>query len=229
MDESREKTESATTDRQKPARTDLGIIKPKRLSGETRLTHTGHLKATVGDFWQWAYSDLVNNTTRGVLAEYLVAKAVGARSQVRDPWARYDVEDPRGISIEVKSSAYIQSWWQSKLSAIKFVCPPTLGWDPSTDEFDAEASRHAVVYVFALLAHQDQKTLNPLDVSQWEFYVVPTWWLDARKRSQHSIGLKALRNIEDYGAPVAFRDLGPRIAQVAAMPPDAAQDKPKGT
>lgn len=29
-------------------------------------------------FWQWGVSDIVNNVTRGILAEFLVAKAVGA-------------------------------------------------------------------------------------------------------------------------------------------------------
>ena len=29
------------------------------------------------DFWAWAFSDLVSNTERGKLAEYLVAKAMG--------------------------------------------------------------------------------------------------------------------------------------------------------
>ncbi len=37
--------------------------------------------ATLGDFWSWAYSDCINNTTRGVLAEFVVAKALGKPSR----------------------------------------------------------------------------------------------------------------------------------------------------
>lgn len=33
-------------------------------------------KLTILDFWGWAYSDCINNTTRGVLAEFLVAAAL---------------------------------------------------------------------------------------------------------------------------------------------------------
>ena len=33
------------------------------------------------DFWAWAFSDLVSNTERGKLAEYLVAKAVRYSNQ----------------------------------------------------------------------------------------------------------------------------------------------------
>jgi hypothetical protein len=35
------------------------------------------LDATVAEFWRWAFSDLRDNTTRGIFAEFLVAKAVG--------------------------------------------------------------------------------------------------------------------------------------------------------
>jgi hypothetical protein len=31
---------------------------------------------SVVDFWSWAYSDLLNNTDRGVLAEYIVHSAL---------------------------------------------------------------------------------------------------------------------------------------------------------
>ena len=47
--------------------------------------------------------------------------------------------------------------------------------------------RHAQVYVFALLAHTGKATVNPLDLDQSAFYVLPTAVLDGRTRSQHSI------------------------------------------
>jgi hypothetical protein len=31
----------------------------------------------VSDFWRWGFSNLTDNTTRGVLAEFLVASALG--------------------------------------------------------------------------------------------------------------------------------------------------------
>ena len=167
--------------------------------------------ATVGDFWQWAYSGLIDNVTRGVLAEYLVAKAVGAAHGTRAPWAVYDVEHPDGFGIEVKSSAYLQAWAHKRLSTITFLCRPTLGWDPETGDFDPAPSRHAKIYVFALQTAQVQEDLNPLDISQWEFYVVPTGWLNERKRSQHSIGLTSLRASE-FGTPVAWAGLRDAIA-----------------
>jgi hypothetical protein len=172
-------------------------------------------------FWQWSSSNVVSNATRGVLAEYLVARAIGAADGVRDEWAAYDLHDPRNISIEVKSAAYLQSWHQDRLSAISFNCARSLGWDAETNQQNTEKRRHAQVYVFALLAHQDQTTLNPLDVSQWEFYVVPTAVLDRRERSQQSITLPSLRAL--HGEPVEYSWLERAIGEAAAVQSAAAE------
>ena len=193
---------------------DLGVIPPERRNGVEPF-HDGDrlLGFDLLGFWRWSYSGLVSNTTRGVLAEYLVARAIGVTSEVRDPWAVYDLLDPRRISIEVKSAAYVQAWQQSRHSAITFACPKTLGWDAQTGMPDTVKSRHAKVYVFALLAHMDQATLDPLNVAHWEFYVVPTAVLDQRRRSQHSITLKSLRAL--HGDPVAWADLSGAVEAAA--------------
>ena len=74
------------------------------------------------DFWLWAASDLVGNTNRGRLAEFIVARAVGlGRGDVRSEWDVVDVLTPTGTKVEVKSAAYVQSWFQNKLSNIQFV------------------------------------------------------------------------------------------------------------
>jgi hypothetical protein len=96
--------------------------------------------------------------TRGRLAGYIIATAIGAADGVRDEWAAYDLLDPRGISIEVKSAAYIQTWHQDRLSTISFNCAPSFAWDPETNRHSDVTRRQAEVYVFALLAHQHQAT-----------------------------------------------------------------------
>lgn len=48
------------------------------------------------DYWRWSGSDLVNNVARGILTEYIVARAVGASTTgVCDEWAAFDLETPR--------------------------------------------------------------------------------------------------------------------------------------
>lgn len=159
------------------------------------------------DFWRWSASDLVSNVVRGIFAEFLVAYALGIDvSGVRDSWAAFDLVTPAGTRVEVKSAAYVQSWWQRRLSPIAFSVRRTRAWSADTGVMATEAVRQADVYVFALLAHVDKKTIDPLNAEQWRFFVVPTAVLDTRTRSQHSITLKSLRAVA--------REL--RLADIAA-------------
>lgn len=195
---------------------ELGRIPQTRRTGSEPFRNGGDdLGFALLSFWRWSASDVISNATRGILAEFLVAKAIGAADGVRDEWAAYDLLDPRGISVEVKSAAYIQSWHQERFSSITFNCPKTLAWDPQTNQQATEKRRQAEVYVFALLANRDQGSLDPLDVSQWDFYVVPTSTLDRRERSQHSISLNSLRAL--HGEPVGYQDLARAIGDAAAI------------
>jgi hypothetical protein len=152
--------------------------------------------ATVADFWGWSRSDLLDNTERGVLAEFIVATALGIPAGgVREGWAAWDLTTPDGVRVEVKPAAYLQSWAQKELSRISFGTPRTLARDADGGGFAGAARRHAQVYVFALLAHTGKATVDPLDLDQRVFYVLPTAVLDGRTRSQHSITLKTLQGL----------------------------------
>ncbi len=158
-------------------------------------------------FWRWSMSDLVSNATRGIVAEYIVARALGLpESGVRDEWAAFDLETPSGIKVEVKSAAYVQSWHQKRLSSITFMTPKTRAWDADTNVQSRESKRQADVYVFALLAQTDKTAIDPLNVDQWRFYVLPTAVLDERTRSQHSITLKSLEKLCS-GAIITYAEL----------------------
>jgi len=50
--------------------------------------------------------------------------------------------------------------------------------------------------------------VNPLDISQWEFFVLPTKVLDERERSQHSITLPSLKKLTDS---VSFFEIGQAV------------------
>ncbi len=70
-------------------------------SGETRLPFT------LLDFWKWSASDLVSNAPRGCLAEFLVAQALGIVDGLRVEWDACDLRIPDGLTVEVKSAAYV--------------------------------------------------------------------------------------------------------------------------
>ena len=190
---------------------DLNKIEISKRSAEEKFRDgSNNLDFNLLSFWQWSSSDIVSNSTRGILAEYIVGKALECikDDDIRDEWGAYDLITQGGLRIEVKSAAYVQSWQQSGLSKISFKVPKTFGWDKETNKFDKEKKRQADVYVFALLSHKDKKTVNPLDISQWKFFVLPTKVLDERERSQHSITLPSLKKLTDS---VSFFELGQAV------------------
>lgn len=75
------------------------------------------------EFWQWSGSDLISNSYRGLLAEYIVGMDLGVTDKIRMEWSPYDLKF-NGLCIEVKSSSYIQSWSQKQFSKISFNIPP---------------------------------------------------------------------------------------------------------
>jgi hypothetical protein len=55
---------------------------------------------TMGDFWSWAYSDIMGNVNRSVFAEFVVASVLSIDDRVRIEWDAYDLEY-QGKKIEV--------------------------------------------------------------------------------------------------------------------------------
>ncbi|RYE20942.1 MAG: hypothetical protein EOP42_26645 [Sphingobacteriaceae bacterium] len=148
------------------------------------------------DFWRWSASDLLSNATRGRFAEFIVATATNIDfKQIRDEWSAYDLETPEGIKVEVKSAAYLQSWLQRKLSTISFSTKAAFVWDYASSKYEEEKRRSADVYVFCLFHHTDKQTADPLNLNQWEFYVLATSKLNTYTRSQHSITLNSLKQL----------------------------------
>lgn len=98
-----------------------------------------------------------------------------------------------GLTVEVKSSAFIQGWHQAKPPKIVFSTRRTRDWNADTGKLDKIAKRHADIYLFALRCHLDQDTLDPLNVARWRFWILPTAELD--KRGVNSIALKSLERL----------------------------------
>lgn len=150
------------------------------------------------DFWRWSASNLMDNTIRGMLAEYLVAIAVRAQEKYRLEWSPWDLTLHNGTRIEVKSASYVQNWTQKKPSLIRFGIQPTRGWDGVRGEFDSAVMRQSDYYVFCVLNGKCSETVNPLDLAQWDFYVLPTEMLNRCCGKQKSIGLSRIKKL---GAP----------------------------
>lgn len=189
---------------------------------------------TVLDYWRWSGSDLLDNAQRGVLAEFLVACALGVTDEPRAEWAAYDILY-RNRKIEIKSAAYAQSWHQKAPSTISFrVAPQKEVWDPKTGETESLDSprRTADLYVFSLLRRPDgqdrrdpnQYESNPLDLRHWEFHVLDTATLDSERPGQKMIGLEPLSVLVEGSAlgvaGIGYGDIKTAVDRVVeGLPP----------
>lgn len=146
---------------------------------------------SVGEFWQWAYSDVMSNANRGVLAEYLVAKALDVPlAKPRQEWASVDLTyGPHWI--EVKASGYWQSWAQREPSTIEFGIAKTRFWDDNTGQYlKRDPQRWADLYVFCVHGRKERDWLDPLDVTQWRFLPVLTDRIDEKGQKHMRVRLK---------------------------------------
>jgi hypothetical protein len=180
-------------------------MKQKVLGQETPII--GLAGRTLGDFWAWAYSDVLSNRNRSVLAEYIVGALLAVVDEPRVEWDAVDLRY-RGKGIEVKSAAYLQSWQQTGPSKITFDIGKKKSWDAATNTYSPEAVRTADIYVFCLFAETDPEKANVLDLRQWKFWVVPTATIDCELRSQKSLSLSRL---ESLAKNLDFDDVGPTI------------------
>ncbi len=170
------------------------------------------LKRTLRDFWRWSASDLVGNALRGILAEYIVATALDLPQAGRVEWEAFDLVTPGGLTLEVKSAAYVQAWVQKALSKIKFGIAPTRAFEAVTNDRTGPLKRQADVYVFCLLHHQDRATVDPLDMAHWTFYVLPTAASEQQCPTQKSIVLASLLRMKPCHC--AYEELAKAIESI---------------
>jgi hypothetical protein len=179
---------------------------PQRLEAEEEFDGAD---ARVGDFWRWAFSDLRDNTTRGVLAEFLVALALGRTEDRRIGWDNYDVKTASGIRVEVKASGYLQTWAQARPSQLSFGRVSGRAWDENTNTFDDVASVRADVFVFAVHTCLEHAAYNTRDVSQWEFHVVAAHEVAASKYKSVSISW-----VRQRASAIGFSELADAIEEI---------------
>jgi hypothetical protein len=189
-------------------------IKVTRKTGSERLNNNGkEISVQLVDFWRWSASDLLSNATRGVFAEFIVASALGLVDNVRSEWDSYDLKTSKGQRIEVKSAAYLQSWSQKELSKISFSIRPSRKWNSNIGELENISERQADIYVFCLLNHQEQKTIDPMNLSQWRFFVISVDVLNEQCAGQKSISLAKLLSLNPF--EVSYEEISDCIKQLA--------------
>lgn len=184
---------------------------------------------SISDFWRWAYSDLIKNTQRGVLAEFIVKTALdlgGVRTNLpmRLAFEPYDLLGPELTTpprigniqfarLEVKSSAYLQSWQKrhpDKKQVLSFSIAPATIPDEHGDYKDgAPKQRNSDLYIFCVFTPPaEERGANILDLGLWDFYVAKTKTVDAvcQERKSVALGSEAFAKITG-GQKLKFEEL----------------------
>lgn len=167
----------------------------KKLTGNEHFLYNGvPINRLLLDFWSWQASELLSNTLRGALAEYIVATALDIDSNdSRINWYEYDLLY-RSTRIEVKSAAFLQSWKREGFSRISFSIYPARPVTASIWD-DDDISRHSDVYVFCLFKSKDREAANPMMLEQWDFFVVKTSDIDKSLGNQRSATVSTIKSL----------------------------------
>ena len=192
-------------------------------NGDERLVHNGkYLSNTMLDFWKWAYSDILHNMQRGTFAEFIVKCAlenIGIHTNEEQASIKpYDLNGPIILSsgkparIEVKSAAFVQTWDIKHPDRANYSIAPAKMPDETGDyPYLSGRQRNNDIYVFTLYTATNRRE-NILDLSWWEFYILPTYFIESDKKLvlQKTISLKTVKKL----CPVlSFEQLGDAIQE----------------
>lgn len=172
-----------------------------KISGEEKFTLNGDpLGFDLIDFWRFRYSNIYD--MQSVIAEFLVAKALGqTEAHNTDYWTLYDIEYQE-MRVEVKETSYYHPWNKNgKISKNR-----TFGITMANSIYEAKAKgtadehenkfeRQNDLYVFCLNTGTTREDSYPLELKNWEFYVIPTFIINERCGKNKSISLERVRKL----------------------------------
>lgn len=151
--------------------------KPQSIDPATPFTLDGRPTGdTVAGFWAWAYSGLIDNKNRGVLAEFIVAKSLGIVTAAHDPWGSHDLISDSRIAIEVKATGYLQAWNQRDLSRPAWTSLRSRRSETTSEGGWSLANTRTAkgeVFALCLFTATDHASANPLNLDQWAFWLLP--------------------------------------------------------
>lgn len=162
---------------------------------DTKFTYNNEdTGITMLDFWKFQYSNIYN--MQEYIAEFIVAKALGLNTaHNQDWWTLYDIFY-RNKRIEVKETSYYHAWNEDgKCSRQR-----TFGITKANSAYENEGTenhyeRQNDIYVFCLNTGETRDSSYPLELSNWEFYIVPTSVINEKCNDQKRISLGRIKNM----------------------------------
>jgi hypothetical protein len=147
------------------------------------------------DFWRFHYSNIYDLQDK--IAEFIVSKALGVNEAQNDQyWTLWDVSY-RDKRIEVKETSYYHSFNQKGKVSKQRVFGITKAngtYDPAKSG-NSEFCRQNDVYVFCLNTGDTREASNPLNLNNWEFYIVPTAVINEKCGNNKTISLGRIKGL----------------------------------
>lgn len=175
---------------------------------EPFLSQSEDLSFDLKDFWMYQYSNVWFQT--GELAEFIVYKALnGSINMNRDFWAVYDLKY-KDWRIEVKSTADNHAWnKEGKQTQRVFDIHKVK--NRGFVKNDEKYCRVSDLYVFCHNRSKndfenDPEGSFPLNLDNWEFYVLPTSVINDICGNQKTLSLGRLKKIHSH-APCHFMEI----------------------
>lgn len=148
------------------------------------------------DFWLYKYSNIYN--LQEIIAEFIIEKALGLdKSQNIDSWTLYDLKY-RNYRIEIKETSYYHPWNEKgKISKQRIfgITKANSNYDDSNSENRFE--RQNDIYVFCLNTGTTKEESNPMNLNNWEFYIIPTYVINKVCGDNKTISLGRVRKLTD--------------------------------
>ena len=180
------------------------------MTGKEKFSLSGkELDFDITDFWKFQYSNIYS--LHGEIAEFVIARALGiAEAQNSEYWTLWDITY-RGVKIEVKATAYFHLWnTDGKISKQRtFSIAPANGDYDKENSGNSELRRQNDLYFFCLINGDTKENSNPLNLNNWEFYVVPTSFLNEHCGNNKTISLGRIRSFGFDG--IAYDQLKEKI------------------
>lgn len=149
---------------------------------------------SIVDFWRFQYSNIYS--LHGEIAEFIIARALGISEAHNSAyWTLWDITY-RNIKIEVKATAYYHLWNEGKAVSNQrmfSIAKANGSYDPSVCG-NEELCRQNDIYVFCLNTGTTQESSNPLNLNNWEFYIVPTSFLNEHCGDNKKISLGRIKS-----------------------------------
>lgn len=154
---------------------------------------------------------LIQNSFRGAFVEELVAPLLSDSGwrHCGDDWASWDFEHEGGVRLELKQSAFVQSWLDESGAATN---NPSFGiqekkghWEGGVFQTYKTPARPANVYVFAWHGVEDRIGADHRDLDQWKFYPIATSALPKGQKKIKLSVVKRLGAIECAASALASR------------------------